>query len=243
MLKTESEEAKDKPTKDAQQDDARTGARLLVLAYNLLASEQPSALNFATTSLSCPATLQLPMFLYKLAEANKSEADHFYQQALAAYLNSSMDQFLYLSSYPFGNNREAGEMPSWTYYQIPGNFAPNPTLQRLFIQTLLCRAQQMIENPGDQSTGSRFSDGEQVWLALTRLAPQIDQSLPDLGGTARQMRDNLFAILNQGSRAKVTDTATERPKKTFDELVDDADRSQIRPVVKLRSRSPFWRQV
>src|SRR5207245_2599399 len=108
--------AEEKATKDERQE-TRTAEKLLGMASALLSSDQTAALGFAANSLRYPATLSLPAFLYKLAPINRSGADQFYQEALAAYANAPMDQFLYLSSYPFGNNREAGEMPSYTYYQ------------------------------------------------------------------------------------------------------------------------------
>ncbi len=230
MLKEETKEAEEKPTKDAGQE-ARAAEKLLVTAYNLLSSDQSSALSFARISLRYPATLQLPVFLYSLWALDKATADRFYQEALTAYAASTMDQFLYLSSYPFGNNREAGEMPSWTYYRVPENFTPNQSLQRLFLQTLLRRAQQLLESPIEAGAGSRFSESDQIWMALTRLQAQVSQSLPELVPAVQRACGNMFAILSQREQQRVSDTVAEHPKKSFDEVIEDADR-QANPAMR-----------
>src|SRR5216683_2423479 len=87
---------------------------------------------------------------------------------------------LYLSSYPFGNDRDAGEMPGYTIYQVPAGFVPNSKLQRMFVQTILRRVREFGNNPSEPAPDDRLSEPEQMWLALTRLETQIQQSLPDL---------------------------------------------------------------
>ena len=226
MLKDQQREAEEKATKDTQQE-ARTGEKLLTIADSLLSSDQSAALGFAANSLRYPATLFLPMFLYKLAPINRAAADQLYQEALAAYANAPMERFLYLSSYPFGNDREAGEMPGYTIYRVPDGFTPNPTLQRLFVQILLRRVQQFIENPSDPAPASRLSEPGQMWLALTRLERQIQQSLPDLAPAVEQAKGNIYGQLPENSQRSVGRIVSDQnaPKTTFDEQVEAADKN------------------
>src|SRR6266851_2886575 len=74
MLQDEIKEAEEKTTKDAEQD-VRTAEKLLSTAHSLLSSDQNAALNFAKSSLHYPASMWLSIFLYKLAEVNRSSAD------------------------------------------------------------------------------------------------------------------------------------------------------------------------
>ena len=136
MLKEQQQEAEEKPTKDPERD-TRTAERLLAMAGTLLSSDEAAALNFGRYSLRYPATFYLSSFLYQFAARDKPAGDQFYQEALAAYANAPMERLLYLSSYPFGNDREVGEMPGYTIYRVPDGFAPNPNLQRMFVQTVL----------------------------------------------------------------------------------------------------------
>jgi hypothetical protein len=226
ILKEEAEEAEEKATKDFERD-ARTAEKLLSAASALISSDQPAALRFARASLRYPATMYLPLFLYSLAEINGRAADEFYEEALVAYSNVPMERFLYLSSYPFGNSGDVGEMPMYTGYSVPRNFTPRPTLQRMFVQILLRRAQQMIETPVVNTPGAgRLSDSGQMWLALTRLGPQINRSVPDLAETARQVSENIFAMFSQTDQQRVTKTVIEPPQKSFDEMIEDAERQR-----------------
>jgi hypothetical protein len=227
ILKEEAEEAEERATKDFERD-ARTAEKLLSAASALISSDQPAGLRFARASLRYPATMYLPLFLYSLAEINGRAADEFYEEALAAYSNVPMERFLYLSSYPFGNSGDVGEMPMYTGYSVPRNFTPRPALRRMFVQTLLRRAQQMIETPIVNPAGDsgRLSDSGQMWLALTRLGPQINRFLPDLAEAARQASETIFAMFSQTDQRRVTNTVTERPQKSFDELIEDAERQK-----------------
>jgi tetratricopeptide (TPR) repeat protein len=204
----------------------KNAEKLLSLAYFLVSTDPTTATSFARASLRYTATLQLPLFMYQLAKANKSLADAFYMDALVAYGSSPMDQFLYLSSYPFGNTREAGEMPGWTFYSIPEGFSPNRTLQRAFTQKLLERAQLALESATDVAAGSRWSDASQMWLAFARLEKQIGENLPDLRDPSVQTKDKLFTLLNSSLQRRTNSLieSENRPKKTFDELVEAAEK-------------------
>src|ERR1044072_1917418 len=176
--KAEDQAAKEKAETNPQA--ARTSEKLMGIALGLLGADQQTAMQFARSTLQYPATLYTPFFLFKLSESNRSLADQFYTEALAAYSRAPMDQFLYLSSYPFAANREIGEMPMWTTYQVPNGLAPNPTLQRLFVATLLGRARELIQNPVTPRAGTRWTEQSQVFMALSRVEPLIAASQPDI---------------------------------------------------------------
>ena len=232
MLKEQQQEEEDKPTKDTVRD-SKTAEKLLILASSLLTSDEPAALNFARNSLRYPATLYLPGFLYKLAGINQPAANQLYQEALAAYASAPMERLLYLSSYPFGNDREVGQMPGYTVYQVPSAFVPNSNLQRMFVQTVLRRARQFVDSPTETVPGEELSEPEQMLLALTRLEKQIQQSLPDLASEVEATRANLSAQLTEVTRRSVAELANpeSEPQTSFDEQVEAA---QKKPNVDFR---------
>lgn len=139
MLEQESADAREQVTNNLTRD-IRTATKLLDAASTLLASDLNTAIYFARTSLRYPASSPLSRFLFRFAELNQKAADQFYPEALAAYSDRPLSEFLYLSAYPFGNPRAAGDMPANAYYSVPVQFVPNHSLQRLFIQMLLQRA-------------------------------------------------------------------------------------------------------
>ncbi len=226
MLSDQQNEAREKSTTSAQQE-TRTAEKLLSLASTLSASDQPAALSFARSSFRYPATLHLPFFLYRLSEVNRAAADQFYLDALAAYAGAPMERLLYLSSYPFGNDREVGEMPGYTIYKVPSGFAPNPGLQRALIQILLRRIQQRLAQPPDAAPNDRVSEAGQMWLALTRLEKQIEGTLPDLAAPVAQTKGNLFGLLPQNSQIHVDQLVSERslPRRSFNEQVETAEQT------------------
>jgi hypothetical protein len=227
LLKPDAKETADK-SKDSPQEDSGRAEKLFSMALALLATDTTTAGNIVRTSFRYPASLYLPMFLYRLADTNQQAADQLYQEALAAYREKPMNEFLYLSAYPFGNKRDAGEMRSNTMYGVPRNFAPNASLRRVFVQTLLQRANQALQNSVDDPGDERFSDNGQIWLALTRLEPQVAQSLPDLLEASMQAKGKIFSTLSPKSQTSVNRTIDDqnRPKKSFEEQVEAADRQR-----------------
>lgn len=223
VLKEDSDAAKDKTSRDPEQD-VRTAEKLLSTAYSLLGSDQRAALEVARTSLRYPATYWLSMFLYKLSELDRTAADIFYQDALSAYAAAPMERLLYLSLYPFGSSCDVGDMPLTTCYTVPAGFVPGIPLQHLLVETLLRRAQQVVGGIAEPSPNTGLSDGSQLWLAFTRMDGQVERSLPDLIGPLRQARGNLFATLNQEDQQRVTGATTPEPERSFDQFIEEAER-------------------
>jgi hypothetical protein len=226
LLSDQVNEAKEKASSNVERE-IKTAERLLSVALGLIGSNQSAAISFANQSLRFPATLYLPMFLYKLSEVNLAAANQFYLTALAAYAKAPIERLLYLSSYPFGNNREVGEMPGYTVYKLPAGFTPNPDLQRIFVQTLLGRAQLEVARPSGSVPGSGLTDAEQLWLALTRLETQIGRSLPDLAPAVEQAKGELGAQLPETSVRQIDSILKRqnRPQGNFAEQVEAAEKN------------------
>ena len=221
VFEEEIKEAENKSVKDLTPDYQRP-QKLFEIAFSLLPDDPEAALTFARSSLRYTATIQLPLFLYRLGEVNRALADQFYQQALQAYAATPMEQFLYLSSYPFANEREAGEMPTYTLYKVPNAVTPNPSLARMFIQTLLGRAQQSPAVNLEAPTREGYSDRAQMWIALNRLEPQVQSILPDLLPALQQARGTLQALLNDEETQRASQSLVPTPSLSFDERIENA---------------------
>jgi hypothetical protein len=225
LLEDAAREAADKPVAD-EQSKTTAGEKLLSVAQGLAATDPATAMNFARQSLRYPATMYLAVFIYQLARTNQPAADRFYEEALAAYSAAPMERLLYLSAYPFGNTRDAGDMPGYTFYSVPENLVLNQGLQRLFTRQLLSRAQAAMEIAVEPVARNRPSDHAQMWLALSRLEKQIQTNLPDLSEAAGEAKDRLYALLTPPIQTRLTNTITReaQPKKTFDELAEAAEK-------------------
>lgn len=227
LFQDEAKEMADKPPADAQ-SKRKSAEKILNVASGLLPDDVPSAVNFAQQSFSSPATMFLAAFLYQLAKTNRQAADQFYVDAVTAYRNSPMDQFLYLSAYPFGNKRDAGEMPGYTVYSVPEGFVPSPNLQRLFMQVLLERSGAALATPVDPKSSYRYPDQAQMWLALTRLEKQVQDNFPSLAEVVASTKDKLYASLDQPLQKGVSGqiASDNEPKKSFDEQVEAAEKQK-----------------
>jgi hypothetical protein len=223
ILQDEARETADKP---AAGNQTQTGAaeKLLSLARGLVPDDVNAAVNFARQSLRYPATLNLPAFIYHLAKTNRQAADQLYVEALSAYGAKPMDQFLYLSAYPFGNKRDAGDMPAYTVYAIPEGYVPSPELQRQFMQILLARSEAALATAVERKSNYDYPDHAQMWLALTRLEKQVQDSLPDLAEATARAKERLYAALDQKMQQGVTKeiTSDNAPEQSFDEQVEAA---------------------
>lgn len=202
------------------------GEKLLAIANDLVDTDIQSAITFARLSFQQPASLFLPAFFYRLAKVDKQVADRFYNDAVVAYAKTPMDQFLYLSAYPFGDTRVVGEMPGYTTYIVPKDYVPNPAMQRAFMQVLLARAEGALNLAVDPAPQSAYPDQAQMWLALTRLENRVQENLPDLADASARVKDKLFAMLNPNLQRRVDGqiVAESAPPKSFDEQVEWAEK-------------------
>ncbi|HEY0365577.1 MAG TPA: hypothetical protein VGC73_03830 [Pyrinomonadaceae bacterium] len=225
MLGDDARDVADKPATD-DQSKRLTADKLLRMAFDLAPTDPAAAINFARQSFRYPAMLQLPIFFYQLARFNQQFADQFYVDALNAYGAAPMDQFLYLSSYPFANQRDAGEMPGYSFYGVPDGFKPNRALQRQFVQALLARVEGAMEIHVQEAAPYRYSDHAQMWLALNRLDKQVQSELPEFADAVARSRDKLFALLTPNAQRGVNRVITNdnAPKKSFDEQVEAAEK-------------------
>ena len=207
-----------------------SGTRLLDSAHKLIATDVNAALALARASLNYPASFLLTRFLYRLSEVNQQAADQFYAEALAAYAEKPMREFLYLQAYPFAWS-ETLNTPAFSFHEAPAKFVTNQALQRQFMQVMLRRASQALEAPLDEGDTYRDPSGTltpgtvHLLEGLVKLEPQIRSSLPDLAAPVAQAREKLLVALPVETQKLLLQPGREisaPAQETFDERVDAA---------------------
>ena len=208
-----------------------TGERLIQTANQLLATDTNAALELARISLNYPASSMLTYFLYRLAAVNQLAADQLYAQALAAYGDKPMREFLYLPAYPFAW-RETLDTPVFLSHEnIPAQFVSNKSLQRQLVQTILIRAQEALEVPLALDDGYRDPSGRwtpnsvHLLQTLIRLEPQVRESLPDLLPALRDAREKILVSVSVEDQKLLLQPGQEvslKPNQTFAEQVESA---------------------
>ena len=153
--------------------------KLLGLAAQLAPIDQPTAIGIARITLRYPPTLFL-RFIFTLAETDQQAADQFYEEALAAYANSPISEFLYLSAYPFGSGRIIGPYAMSTGFRVPPAFLPNPKLQQLLLDALIRRAEAIVKAPEQVAEGDIYdmSAPAQLLVAFNKLETMLPQFQP-----------------------------------------------------------------
>lgn len=204
--------------------------RLVESALKLLPTDLNAALDLARASLNYPASFLLTYFLYRLAENNQQAADQFYAQALTAYGDRPLREFLYLQAYPFAWS-DTLNTPVAAFHQVPASLATNPSLQRQFVQVLLRRAQQALDGPLDESDTYRSANEAlrpgtvHLLEGLIKLEPQVRTSLPDLLAPLTQAREKILVSLSPETQKLLLEPGQEiaaKPDQTFDEQIASA---------------------
>lgn len=206
--------------------------KLLGLAESLLPIDRQTAINLARSSLSAAPSLQLPAFLFALADADPSVADELCQQAIVAYATKPIDGLFYLSVYPFALNSPIGPVLPRRPYELPQNFITNRALQRTFIDALLRRAEESLNNPDQLANDQiKLPISARIFMAMTRLEPLIAEHQPDYLGRVSSLRASLGASLYSDVRlealASLKDYQIEPPDPNaggFDSTLESAER-------------------
>jgi hypothetical protein len=212
-----------------ERSDALTAIRLLDAASQLLSTDFNAALDLARNSLNYPATGELARFLYKVSEVNQQAADQFYDQALVAYADRPMREFLYLQAYPFGF-REGGDMPFFASYVVPDNFAINRLVQLRFVEALLRRAQQSLETPLDEGDNFNGLPGNaHILQVVMRIEPEVKERLPNLLPAVVQAREKMLVSLSVETQKVFQvpgrNEVSELPRQTFAEQIETAEKT------------------
>ena len=203
-----------------------TAEKLLNSAITLLGVDMKTAMHLAVTSLSYPANSELTRFLYELAKVNQIAADGLYQKALVTYSDKPMREFLYLQAYPFAFGY-GGDMPVFGFYQVAGNFRPNPLLQRQFVQNLIRRAELAMEVPLDDGDNYNWLPGTaHILQVLIRVEPYVGKSNPDLSEPLAQVRQRLTVSLPLETQKTLIENreSDTTPGKTFEDGLEAAQK-------------------
>ena len=162
---------------EAKKDEAASsgrlrpvGEKLISFADGLLETDPQAAYSVARGSFTDPASMLLPYFLYKVARSDRAAADALYRDALAAYAGRDINSLMHLSQYPFALNFTIGPVTEYMGMAPPAGFAPDPELQRLYVNTLLGFAERRLaaltQQPPSEGQPYGPSEAEVIYTAL-----------------------------------------------------------------------------
>lgn len=175
----EFDEDKEKDKRDSY-DREREVRELLGIAAKVAKDNPNLALSLARRVMRYPLNNNWYFSLYEMAGDNQPLADQVYSEALIGYADAEVFRLLYLSAYPFGNERIFGIEKTTLGTSVPAGFSPNPNLKRQFLLTLLRRVMKLTPESTDKSLQTSTPDSAVAVIAMNEIEPLFAQQFPDL---------------------------------------------------------------
>ena len=208
-------------------NSASIADKMIGLAVSILPADQQVAIRLVRETLGFRPTDSLAFFLFRLAEVNKAAADQLYVDAIGAYANAGVADFLYLSAYPFALNHVIGPEALSTSFLVPQDFVADPRLQGLFLEELFRRAKASIETPEQTGRNAKqLPEAAQVYIALNGVEPLIAQYQPAYAERGAVLKSAIGALLFSDVRqqaANVIRAQSSDQANAFEQYVEKAE--------------------
>lgn len=168
--------------------------------------------------------------LYGVARKDTAFADALYSELLISHANATPRQVLYLSSYPFGQDRMLGLEGMSMSANIPPDFTARPQLQAPFIDLLLRRSDAFASDPANynqSSEGWRPSEAVSIVTALQEIQPTVIRSFPAFLPRLNTALSKAMAMLNDNDRKKLDERDNSRSPfgLPFDERIAELEKA------------------
>lgn len=191
-------EAKTQP-QDSYKESVQS--KILALAITTAPLDKATAVSLIRSTFAYPVARSLPQALNIVGDLSQADADQLYQEALRAYANAPINEFLYLAAYPFALDRIVGPEMYSMGWEKPKNVQPNSALQQQFIEALLHRGEIILKTPEQQVSGpSQLPEASQLVVALSQLETIAAQFQPTYVDRIAEARTYLQATLNNDMR-------------------------------------------
>lgn len=146
--------------------------------------------------------------VFAAAKEDPRFADALYQELLRNYAGETPRRLLFLSAYPFVNQRIFGIDKYQFGYSVPDNIAPNTNLQRQFIENFFRRIAVFADTPDDINRApDQYRQPEAVYMvtALQDIEPVVTQRFPDMLQRLSIAKAQANSLMNEENRKKLTD--------------------------------------
>lgn len=215
------EEDKEKSKRDEY--NAHREINELTSIIHELASNNPSlALTLSRRLMKYPLTYSWYFSLFAIAENNRGLADQIYTELLINYRNADIFRLLYLSAYPFGNERIFGIERFTIGTSIPKNFQSNQELQKQFLNIFLQKVVQLTPENTVTSASTGISEANSAFYALNEMEPIVLTQLPEFNQSFSQTKIHISSIVSniELETANKREDFNKRFALTFDERLE-----------------------
>lgn len=192
------------------------------------AKDNPNlSLTLARRAMRYPLINAWYWMLYQMAKNNQPLADQIYAELLVNYSNAEVFRLLYLSAYPFGQERIFGVEKYSLGASVPTNFSPNQNLKRQFFLTLFRRVMKLTPESTGKSLQTSTPESAITAIALNEFELIITQQFSDLLQPYSQARihANSVTAANDLESAKKRDEQGKSFYKSFDERIKEVEQA------------------
>ncbi len=216
-----------------QRDKMHEQGDLLMFAADNAKTNPDLALYMFRRVMRYPLIMGWFSVLYQTAAKNQVFADSIYADALRNYSNESPQMLLYLSAYPFGNDRTYGQTSMRFSTNVPVGFVPNANLQQTFLDTFFNRIGTFAANV-DEITLAQDKNASggavSVVTALRELEPLIIERFPDMLQKFSVARSQANALLTADMQKEIAlrDKQATVSALTFDERLKQFEEADVK---------------
>lgn len=171
--------------------------------------------------------------LYEIGEKNPQLASQIYLELLSNYRNSEVFRLLYLSAFPFANEKIIGAEKFSFGTNVSANLQANKSLQRQFLTVLFNRLLQLSPENNSVSTNSYLSEKIISIYALNEIESSFIADFPELIQLFSTTKIHVLSSVSNDDiektvdRKKFNDSAAKNFAERLEELKKDEGEGKL----------------
>lgn len=226
-LKDSEEIRKEESEKANRFEKDRDVQEALGLANSLAEQNPAAALYFFRRAMRFPLHRNWYFTLYQIATKNPQLAEQIYPELLNNYANADVSRLLYLSAYPFANDRIFGVEKYQMGTLIPKNLSPNLNFQKQFLMVLLRRVNTLSPENANVKTNSNLPESAYAFMALNELEPIVLQQFPEMKEIFLQAKTTAVSLTSPETQESIKkrEDSQKNFSNSFAERLKDIEKS------------------
>jgi len=187
-------------------DETRELSDLLNLASENVKTSPEFSRAILRRVMKFPLFMSWYFTMFRLAQ-DPAFADSMYVEVLNNYRNETPRRLLYLSAYPFANERIFGIDRNSISMGKPG-ISPNEALSRRFLEVFFNRITAFAANEADMNRpteANMMPEAAYMVSALNEIEPYIVNQYPDMLGRFGEARAQAASLLSEDTRKNLNE--------------------------------------
>lgn len=226
ILKEFEKSAKDRTEMDKQRELEST----MRIAQESVKTNPDLSWYLFRRAMKYPLDMHWYFALHSVAGGSRQFADSLYAELLAHYANETPRRLLFLSAYPFGNEKIFG-IDKFSYStSLPEGFEASPAQQQRFLDVFLRRISAYAADPANlNKPPDGYYKAESVYMltALKEFEPIIVERFPHLMQRLSEARAQANATMTDELRKTMADSEkyNEKIVRTLEDRFEEVEKA------------------